>query len=163
MDIEELVRQVPRALNPFARLIRRAVRADPPLPLVPYAQVEVLRVLEDTPDLSVRGVADVLQLAPNTVSTLVRALVEVGYVRQTQGHGRSTRLRLTATARDVIDVWDERRAAVLHGVLSRLDPADREAIAAAVGPLLRLQEELERTRESASPATPSVRAAGAES
>ncbi|WP_224404037.1 MarR family winged helix-turn-helix transcriptional regulator [Pseudonocardia sp. ICBG1034] len=148
MQTDELVRQVPRVLNPFARLIRRAVRADPPLPLVPYAQVEVLRVLEDSPDLSVRAVADVLQLAPNTVSTLVRALVEVGYVRQSPGHGRSTRLRLTATARDVIDVWDERRAALLQTVLGRLSEADRAAIGAAVEPLLRLQDELERAQQS---------------
>ena len=159
MQTDELVRQIPRVLNPFARLIRRAVRADPPLPLVPYAQVEVLRVLEDTPDLSVRGVADVLQLAPNTVSTLVRALVEVGYVRQDPGPGRSTRLRLTATARDVIDVWDDRRAIVLQTVLGRLTEADRAAIGAAVEPLLRLQEELERALQGA-PARPHALRAG---
>lgn len=147
MEIDELVRQIPRVLNPFARLIRRAVRADPPLPPVPYAQVEVLRVLQENPGLSVREVADILQLAPNTVSTLVRALVEVGYVRQTRGRGRTTQLWLTATARDVIDVWDERRAIVLHGTLQQLNGADRDAIAHALGPLLKLQEELERSAD----------------
>lgn len=146
MYTDDLVRQLPRLLSPLSRLIRRAVRADPPLPLLPYAQVEVLRAVQEVPGISVGGVADSLQLAPNTVSTLVRILVESGHLEQTSlpGEGRTTRLTLTTEARQMIDVWDQRRAVLVNDVLDQLSEDHVAALRAAVPALLRLQEELER-------------------
>jgi DNA-binding CsgD family transcriptional regulator len=44
------------------------------------SQLELVRLLRHRPGLSVSQVADELNLAPNTVSTLVRQLVDAGLV-----------------------------------------------------------------------------------
>lgn len=122
------------------------MRADPPLPLIPYAQVEVLRVIQDQPGVSVGGVASALQLAPNTVSTLVKALVTAGHLDQQSvaGKGRTTRLFLTRQAVTTIEIWDQKRAALIGDVLSSMDPDDVRTIAAALPALTQFRDELER-------------------
>ncbi|MEE4024050.1 MarR family transcriptional regulator [Gordonia sp. PKS22-38] len=144
MDIQ-LAQRLSVALLPMARLIRTAVRAAPPLPVVPYAQVEVLRVVQDRPGISVGGVAEMLQLAPNTVSTLVKALVSAGLVDQqaVAGRGRTTTLSLTRKAEEMIEIWDRRRAEILGDVLDSMSPAAVQQISDALPHLLELQQALE--------------------
>ena len=68
-DLAELVRELPRALGPYVRVARRAVRAGMQAAPVADAAVEVLRVVEAQPGVSVGRVAERLGVAPNTVST----------------------------------------------------------------------------------------------
>ncbi|MCF6389708.1 MarR family transcriptional regulator [Mycobacterium sp. MBM] len=142
----ELAQSICNALLPMSRLIRTAVRADPPLPLLPYAQVEVLRVIQDQPGVSVRGVAQTLQLAPNTVSTLVRALLNADLIEQQPvvGRGRTTTLTLTESAVSMLDVWDDRRAEVVSEVLESLPTGSVEAISRALPALAEFQTALEQ-------------------
>lgn len=143
---QELAQRISHALLPMSRLIRTAVRSEPPLPPVPWAQVEVLRAVQDRPGVSVSGVADILQLAPNTVSTLVRALVNARFIDQQQvaGRGRTTTLHLTDEAVAMISVWDQRRAEVLSEVLDSMPRSAVLALEDALPHLLQLQEALER-------------------
>ncbi len=142
----ELAQRISQALMPMSRLIRTAVRAAPPLPLVPYAQVEVLQVVQDRPGISVGGVADALQLAPNTVSTLVRALVGANLIDQQSvaGQGRTTTLTLTREAEEMLSVWDRRRAEILGEVLASMPPKAVRSITATLPHLTELQEAIEQ-------------------
>lgn len=141
-----IVYRLPEVLLPMSRLIRSAVRADPPLPLIPYAQVEVLRVVQEQPGVSVGGVADALQLAPNTVSTLVKAMTTAGVLQQepVAGKGRTTTLFLTEKAEATIEVWDRKRAELIGDVLASMPEESVAAIIDALPALAQFQAELER-------------------
>ena len=52
------------------------------------SQLELVRLLRRRPGISVNQVADELNLAPNTVSTLVRQLVDAGFVVRRLPGGR---------------------------------------------------------------------------
>ncbi|WP_214371299.1 MarR family winged helix-turn-helix transcriptional regulator [Pseudonocardia sp. H11422] len=155
---DPLVSALPGALGPFFRLIRAAVRADLPAPGLPPADVDLLRVVERHPGITVAGAADVLRVAPNTVSTRVRSLVDAGLLERRRGDGdrRRASLHLTAETRARLDAWAVHRAEVLGEVLGRLDATDREALVAALPALARLQAllaERPRGREGPDPTT----------
>ena len=137
--VAELARELP-ALGAFGRVLRRAVRRRFPLPPLSDPQVAVLRVVESAPGIGTGAVAERLQLAPNTVSSLVRELVDGGLLlrgRDTRDR-RATRLELTAVAQEGLGLWGAVRDDVLTDALQRLDPADREALAAALPAARRL-------------------------
>jgi DNA-binding MarR family transcriptional regulator len=120
------------------------------------AQLELLRLVWIQPGLSVAEAAELLGLAPNTVSTLVGVLTEQGLLLRTPSpeDRRVARLTLTAAAQAHVEAWRERRSAVLVAALRQLDAAELDAVAAAMPPLRRLAELL--------PSQPLGFAAGAE-
>ncbi|WP_104118328.1 MarR family winged helix-turn-helix transcriptional regulator [Arthrobacter sp. B1805] len=146
MKTQTVAHRLPLLLNPINRLMRRAVRAHPPLQLLPYAQAELLLTVEAEPGISVRGAAEYLQIAPNTVSTLVRKLVDSGRIerRERDGDRRSSALYLTPLADQELAVWNEHRAAVLSQALNGISLSDQQKIEQALPSLVRLQNELER-------------------
>ena len=134
-----LARELP-ALGAFGRVLRRAVRRRFPLPPLSDAQVGVLRVVESAPGIGTGAVAERLQLAPNTVSSLVRELVDAGLLLRARDprDRRATCLQLTAVAQEGLGLWGAVRDDVLTDALHRLDPADRAALAAALPAARRL-------------------------
>ena len=126
------------------RVLRRAVRRNAVDPLPPAAS-DVLVTVANRPGVGVTEVADELRLAPNTVSTLVRQLVERGLlVRSTDPTDRrAARLDITPAARARIDAHRDRRAETMERALAHLDPAERQVLAAAVPLLHRLTDALE--------------------
>jgi DNA-binding MarR family transcriptional regulator len=126
------------------RVLRRASRRDVDDPLPPAAS-EVLISVAERPGVGVNEVADELRLAPNTVSTLVRQLVDRGMlVRSTDPTDRrAARLDVTPAARARFAGHRARRAETLDRALARLDAAEREVLAAAVPLLQRLTEALQ--------------------
>ncbi len=123
------------------RLLRRAVAVGYALPRLPDAQVDVLRLVERRPGVAVAEAADELQLAPNTVSTLVRDLEAAALLdrRQRRRDRRVAELHLTPAAHERLAAWAEHRQGVLEELLSRLAEDDRRALAAAVPALHRFQ------------------------
>jgi DNA-binding MarR family transcriptional regulator len=126
------------------RVLRRAVRRSAADPLPPAAS-EVLVSVAERPGVGVNEVADELRLAPNTVSTLVRQLVDRDLlVRRTDpADRRVARLDITPEARARIEAHRGRRAETMERALAHLDPAERELLAAAVPALHRLTDALE--------------------
>ena len=126
------------------RVLRRTVRRTAVDPLPPAAS-DVLVVVASRPGVGVNEVADELRLAPNTVSTLVRQLVERDLVvRSTDpADRRAARLDITAAARARIAAHRAVRAETMERALAHLGPAEREVLARAVPLLHRLTDALE--------------------
>jgi DNA-binding MarR family transcriptional regulator len=134
-----LARALP-VLGSVGRVLRRAVRRRFPLRPLTEPQVAVLRTVEGDPGIGSGAVADRLQLAPSTVSTLVRELVDAGLVvrEADERDRRASRLRLTEDAVEGLRLWGSVREQVLAEALDRLAPADRDALRAALPAVRRL-------------------------
>jgi len=107
-------------------------------PPLPDAQVEVLRLVERHPGISVKEAAERLGSAANTVSTLVGDLTDAGLLERSRDphNRRVVRLRLTPAAYDRIAEVTAARRDLLLAALDRLDePARRDVLRA--GPHLR--------------------------
>jgi DNA-binding MarR family transcriptional regulator len=133
------------AVVALRRAVRRRTRERMGVPALPAAQVELLRAVQDEPGIGVAGAARRLHLAENSVSTLVRTAVADGHLRRTPDPAdrRAARLELTDAAHERLTRWRGMRAEVVDAALARLDPADHEALAAAVPALTRLLDAVE--------------------
>lgn len=114
---------------------------------LPMSQKEVLRHVAAHPGAGTSSIAEALQLAPNTVSGIVSALVGDGYLwrEYDDRDKRAVRLRLTDTARERHAARWERRADTLEAALARLDEGDRAAIRDALPALEDLRDVMRRT------------------
>jgi len=131
-------------IGPLQRTLRKRAREDWPLEPLATAQVELLRAVRGRTGISVGEAAAELRIAPNTASTLANQLVAAGLVRREPDprDRRSVRLVITPAAERRMAAWHDRRQQVLEAALGRLDPGERAALEAAVGPLHRLLERL---------------------
>lgn len=140
----ERLRDLARALPALSWEMRRAgerrLRLDP----LPPTELEIVRVVIDTPGVRATDVADRLSMKPSNVSTAVASLVRRGLVERTPDPGdrRSLRLHPTAQAVRDHDQLTQEWADVLAEALARLSPADASALTAAVGALAHLTETL---------------------
>jgi DNA-binding MarR family transcriptional regulator len=136
---DELIQQI----NGIRRVVRRRLRTGITLPLTP-SQVDVLRVVEETPGIGVAAAARALHLAGNSVSTVVNQLVTAGYLRRQPdpADGRAVRLRLTRSATARLAVWRTERVRLVDAGLAQLSARDRAAIARAIPALRALAETL---------------------
>jgi DNA-binding MarR family transcriptional regulator len=152
-DDVSLADALPAALGPFGRLLRRAVRADFPGPPLANAQVDLLRAVQHRPGMAVWEAAEVLNVAPNTVSMLIRELVDAGLLDRYRDPGdrRTARLHLTVEAENRLADWERHRRRVMLEVLAGLRPDERAAIAAALPALARLRQLLDARAAEGSP------------
>jgi DNA-binding MarR family transcriptional regulator len=133
-------------LGTFRTVVRHRVQADLDVPALPYAQVELLRLVHDQPGIAVAEAARRLRLAGNTVSTLVGQLTRLGYLdrRPDPADKRIARLVLAPAGGKRLADWRSRRAELQEAAYSRLPAADQDTLSAAIPALRRLLEELER-------------------
>ena len=141
---EVTVTDLMAAISAVRRSARRASRRAWPADLLPAAQVELMRLAAAQPGITVTEAARELRVAPNTVSTLVSRLTAAGLLRRERAlpDGRAVRLAVTPKARRRMTGWRDQRSELAQAALTRLPPADREALASAVPALLRLAEQL---------------------
>jgi DNA-binding MarR family transcriptional regulator len=124
--------------------IRRQVRRRPGRPellsSLPGSQLELVHLLGRRPGVSVAEAAEELQLAPNTVSTLVRQLTEAGYVDRSldPSDRRVAHLELAPATRKLVEQWRDRRAVTLGRAVSRLNPEERVRLYSSLPVLERL-------------------------
>jgi len=130
------------AISLVRRTARRAVRQAWHSEPLPPAQSELLRLTASQPGLTVADAAHELQLAPNTVSTLVGKLTAAGLLRRGRDatDGRAALLTPTERGSSRLAAYRDLRAELAGQALARLSAADRRALAAAVPALLRLAE-----------------------
>jgi DNA-binding MarR family transcriptional regulator len=128
------------AMSSVRRAVRRQAGQVEEVARLSNAQVQLVRVVRRRPGISVAEAAAELGVAPNTVSTLVRQLVEPGVLtrRSDPGDRRVARLFLAPPVAEGMGAWLEKRSAALAEALASLSAEDRRALAGALGPLGRL-------------------------
>jgi DNA-binding MarR family transcriptional regulator len=135
-----LAEQLFATVGALRRQTRRLAGRPWPLLTLSGNQVELVRLVRREPDISVAEAAAELGLAPNTVSTLVRQLTDVGLLKRNAdvADRRVVRLRLTAAASRRVGQWRDRRTALTARGLDELDAGERAALVAALPAILRL-------------------------
>ena len=146
--MEDPAGQLGEAVARLHHALRRAAVQASGRPSMPAAQVELLRLVEQRPGISVGEAAEWLRTAPNTVSTLVGDLADAGLLERTRAadNRRIVRLSLTAAARERLDRYAEFRRTVLGAALNGLDEQASHDVLRAVPHLHRLAELLGPTR-----------------
>jgi len=109
------------------------------------SQVQILRKLVASGELSSARLAEELRLARPTVSNSLRGLVADGLVQRERStaDGRSVLLQATTRGQDVLYAFRQGRADVLAEVLAELPADDQSRLLAALPSLDLLLERLE--------------------
>jgi len=134
-----------RVLGPLRRSVLRRTREAAGLPDLPDAQIELLRTLEAMPRVGVREVAEHLQVAPSTVSNLVRTMLAKGLVerRVSATDLRAVELEASPAALDLLRRYDEVSTKLIDEAIGRLGAADRRALLRAIPALSQLLASIE--------------------
>ncbi|MDI2027778.1 MarR family transcriptional regulator [Saccharopolyspora sp. TS4A08] len=137
-DLDTAALEFTRLLGPLRRAVLRASRQAADLPDLPEAQIELLRLLVADGPLSPREAATALQVAPSTISNLVKTMRTAGLVARDSDpeDARTARLSATDTALDLLDRYDRASASALRRSLAQLPAAERARLDAAL-PALR--------------------------
>ncbi len=136
------------------RALRRGARvADPANPLA-VAQLELLSALVEHPGARPGQLARLLNMRPNTVTTIVNALVVQDMLSRSAADEdrRAVALHLTEAGAQAVRTWQAANAAVLDRALSTLLPRQRDALAKAVPALDALVRALDRLADAPVPA-----------
>jgi DNA-binding MarR family transcriptional regulator len=149
-DPVDLGDQLMTSMAVLRRQVRRALRSRGIGPQLRGAQLELLRVAHEQPGIGVAAAARELHLAANSVSTLVNQLSDAGLlVREPDPHDRrAIRLHATEVAVKLMRDWRQARAELVGAGVAALDPADRQAVAAALPALRLLIAHLDRRDEA---------------
>ena len=101
-------------------------------------QMKALHVLADAGELSVKELADALQLSFPAASRAVDALVRSDLLgrRECSEDRRSRRVFLTDAGAHAVQRISEARLAGLNQFVETLDPDEREALSAALAPIV---------------------------
>ena len=118
-------------LASIAVIRRRSVyiaRANSDEPHLTTAQIELLRLVDRQPKLTVASAAAELHLAPNTVSTLVGQLSRLGLLDRAYDttDRRVIHLDVTEASKRRLSGWRRRRLNAVTKAMNSLDPADRD-------------------------------------
>jgi DNA-binding MarR family transcriptional regulator len=126
------------------RALRTSIRTDYPWESLPMAQVELLLALHDHQPARVGQLANLLQLAPNTVSGLVQVLVEAGLTARAPDPGdrRVAVVTLTEAGRTQLADWEQAHQQRIGNALDQLPAADQTTVRTALPALARLVDHL---------------------
>ena len=126
------------------RVARRAARRN--LPELPSSESELLTLVEELKGIGVNEAARLMQVSPNTVSTLIRSLTKRGLLERLSDptDRRAALLHITGAGAARIRRIRKQRAEAMTRAMSGVEPADRETLANAVPAMRRLLAELER-------------------
>lgn len=133
------------AMSSIRRSNRRFAGRPVELSSLTGSQIELVRLVRRRPRLTVADAATELKLASNTISTLVRQLVEAGLLLRhvDSSDRRVVRLDLTSEMRRKVDAWRDRRVLVISAAIGQLSEGDERCLVDAVGVLTRVGEILE--------------------
>lgn len=142
------------AIARLRRALRRGARVADPGNTLAVAQLELLAALAEHPGARPGQVARLLNMRPNTVTTIVNALSARGMLCRAPAEDdrRAVELTVTEAGQQAVLAWQATNAAVLNLALSSLPARQRRALAAAVPALHALAREVDRLADS--PVTP---------
>lgn len=126
------------------RVARRAARRN--LPELPSSESELLSLVEEMKGIGVNEAARLMQVSPNTVSTLIRSLTRRGLLERLSDptDRRAALLHVTGAGAARIRRIRKQRAEAMTTAMDALEPADRETLTRAVPAMKKLLGELER-------------------
>jgi len=132
------------------RALRRGARVADPGNTLAVAQLELLAALAEHPGARPGQLARLLNLRPNTVTTIVNALTARGMVRRVTAEAdrRAVELTVTEAGQQAVLAWQATNAAVLHLALSTLPARQRQALNAAVPALDALARAIDRLADT---------------
>jgi DNA-binding MarR family transcriptional regulator len=137
-DPDPLGLEIADVVSRLRRAMRRAARAAGREGSLPgglsVAQLELLSCLADNPGARPGQLARLLRLAPSSVATLVNGLGGTGLVSRTGGQldRRTASLLLTPDGTATVVRWREINERILQSAITRLAPASRDALSAAL-------------------------------
>ncbi|WIX98024.1 MarR family transcriptional regulator [Amycolatopsis mongoliensis] len=141
------------------RAMRRAARNADPHTTLSVAQLELLSCLAENPGARPGRLAQLLKLAPNSVTTMVNGLQAKELVtRANSGSGdrRAVVLELTEAGRAAVHRWQATNAGIVEAAVANLHPAWQHLLTAALPALRELVGSIDDLAES----KPSGSAAG---
>jgi DNA-binding MarR family transcriptional regulator len=132
------------------RAMRRAARVADPGNQLSVAQLELLACLAERPGARPGQLARLLNLRPNTVTTLVNALTQQGMMSRgaADGDRRAVALELTEAGRRAVYAWQTTNSAVLNLALSTLTASQRNALTRASAALDALTRSVDQLADS---------------
>jgi DNA-binding MarR family transcriptional regulator len=125
--------------------MRRATRAAQPDQSLSVAQLELLASLAEQPGARPGEIARRLRLAPNSVTTLVKALLALGMVTRTSGRSdrRTAALHLTPAGATTLERWQAANTAILHTALAAIPADQQQALTLALPALDHLIDQID--------------------
>jgi DNA-binding MarR family transcriptional regulator len=128
------------------RALRRGARAADPGNTLAVAQLELLSAVVEHPGARPGQLARLLNMRPNTVTTIVNALSARGMLDRVTAADdkRAVELTVTEAGREAVLSWQATNAAVLHLALSTLPTKQRRSLAAAAPALDALARAIDR-------------------
>jgi DNA-binding MarR family transcriptional regulator len=132
------------------RALRRAARAADPANTLAVAQFELLASVSDNPEIRPGQLARMLNLRPNTVTTLVNSLAAEGMIERAPvpGDGRAVMLSVTDAGLAAVQAWQVTNNAVLNLALSSLTSGERTALTRAVPALAALASAIDQLADT---------------
>ncbi|HEX5143401.1 MAG TPA: MarR family transcriptional regulator [Mycobacterium sp.] len=133
------------------RALRTSIRTDYPWEALPMAQVELLLALHDHQPARVGQLANLLRLAPNTVSGLVQALVEARLAARAPDpiDRRVAVVTLTDAGHNKLADWEHAHQQRIGNALNQLPAADQTTVRTALPALARLVDHLATEKTAA--------------
>lgn len=127
------------------RAMRRAARLSDPTNTLSVAQLELLSSLAEHPGARPGHLARLLQLAPNSVTTLVNGLQARQLLARSGSDTdrRAVSLVLTPAGERAVRQWQGTNAAILSRALQQLPSSTRALVSSALPGLSDLVEEIE--------------------
>ena len=128
------------------RALRRGARVADPGNTLAVAQLELLGALAEHPGTRPGQLARMLNMRPNTVTTIVNGLTAQGMLGRAAAEGdrRAVELTVTESGQQAVLAWQATNAAVLHLALSTLPARQQRALATAVPALDALARAIDR-------------------
>jgi DNA-binding MarR family transcriptional regulator len=128
------------------RALRRGARVADPGNTLAIAQLELLSAVVEHPGIRPGQLARLLNMRPNTVTTIVNALSARGMLDRVAAADdkRAVELTVTEAGREAVLSWQATNAAVLHLALSTLPGKQRRSLAAAAPALDALARAIDR-------------------
>ena len=136
------------------RALRRGARVADPGNTLAVAQLELLAAVAEHPGTRPGQLARLLNMRPNTVTTIVNALSARGMLDRVAAADdkRAVELTVTEAGREAVLSWQATNAAVLHLALSTLPARQRRSLAAAAPALDALARAIDRLADRTAPA-----------
>ena len=116
------------------RAMRKAARTAEPAKTLTVAQLELLSCLAEHPGSRPGELARMLRLAPNTVTTLINAMMPRALLTRTTADNdrRAVAMRLTETGERAVRDWQATNTEILRTAVAALSPAQQRALGRAV-------------------------------
>jgi DNA-binding MarR family transcriptional regulator len=120
--------------------MRKAARVRAPGMPLSVAQLELLSLVQESPGARPGDLAELLHLAPNSVSTLANAMVSAGMLDRSPGatDKRTVKFTLTAQGDQLVGQWRSTNESLLESAISALGAPDQQILTQALPVLQRL-------------------------